>query len=191
MSKYLRAGNELPLNLSPGMVVALKSTRFGRAGNNSNPSSPHGTRTNLDLRNVNNDILLRITLLASKNEVVFNDRADISLLDGWGEAQSVKLSQVDVDRWMRLGFTISVHDCSTPSKDQYQILFDLTTIYYFDKRFPGPAINIIHSTQLPTGWDGHLYESSDWSLLSDPLEVFIYNLDDLPHMEKQAIKSGL
>ena len=203
MAQDLRAGNELPLSLSPGMVIAFKSSQLDLKS----PGTPQDPfkidRMDLDLCNINSDIILRITFLRGKNKVLFNDRADISLLDGWGQEQSVNLSQVDVDRWERSGVTISVHDCSTPSKDQYQILFDLTTMYYFDKRFPGPPINIIYSAQksiyAQMSYDQMSYARTTnrakhplaLSILSDPLEVFTYHLDDLPHMEKQAIKSGL
>ena len=64
-----------------------------------------------------------------------------------GKAESVKLCQVDLDRWQRSGVTISVHDCSTPSKERYRILFDSTTIYHIDKRFPGPAVKVNYSAE--------------------------------------------
>ena len=71
-------------------------------------------------------------------------------------------------------------------KERYQILFDLTT---FDKCFPGPPIKIEYSTQ--QSLDG----TSDSGIpahgvLSDPLKVFTYNVDDLPLVEKQAVNSG-
>jgi hypothetical protein len=188
MPKNLRAGREVFFNFKPGMVIALKSTQFKWRDSFSSflGSAERTPRMDLDLCNIKDDIILRITFLKGQNKVFFNDRAHKSLLDGWGEEKSVKLSRGDVDRWERSGVTISVHDCSTPSKEQYQILFDITTVYYFEKRFPGRPIMIRYSPDL-TDSTG---EPSP-SILSDPLEMITYNLDDLPPMEKQAIRSGL
>ena len=148
MDTDLSAGKELPLNgFSSGMIIALKSAKFDLTVPPDNDWVSVSPRMDLDLWNVNNDIILCITILRGKNKVFFNDRADKSLLDGWGQEKSVELSPVDVDRWQRSGVTISVHDCSTSSKEQYQILFDLTTMCHFDKRFPGPPIKIEYSAQ--------------------------------------------
>jgi hypothetical protein len=183
-------GKELPLNVfSPGIIIALKSAKFDLSVPRDNDWASVSPRMDLDLWNINNDIILRITILRGTNKVFFNDHANKSLLDGWGQEKSVELSQEDVDKWQRSGVTISVHDCSTPSKEQYQILFDLITICHFDKRFPGPPIKIEYSAQRSpddtsdSGIPAH-------GILSDPLKVFTYNLDDLPLVEKQAVKSG-
>jgi hypothetical protein len=187
MANDLSSGKELPLRLSPGRIVALNSAKFDLTVPNDWASvSP---RMDLDLWNINNDLILRITILRGTNKVFFNDRADKSLLDGWGQEQSVELSQVDVDKWQLLGVTISVHDCSTRSKEQYQILFDLTTMFFFDKRFPGPPIKIEYSSQRSPD-DTSDSEQPAHGILSDPLKVLIYNIDDLPLVEKQAINSG-
>jgi hypothetical protein len=190
MATDLTAGKELPLNgFSPGMIIALKSAKLDLTLPRDNDRVSVSPRMDLDLRNINNDIILRITILKGTNKVFFNDRADKSLLDGWGQEKCVELSQVDVDKWQRSGVTISVHNCSTSSKEQYQILFDLITIYHFDKRFPGPAIKINYSAeQLPYKSDS---EIPAHSILSDSLKVFTYNLDDLPPIEKQSVQSGV
>jgi hypothetical protein len=186
MARDLPAGQELPLIYKPGMVIALKSSQFKWRDPFFN-SVGRTPRMDLDLCNIDNDIILRITFFLGQNQVLFNDRADKSVLDGWGQDQIVTLSREDVDRWERSGVTISVHDCSTPSKEQYQILFDITTVYYFEKRFPGPPIKIRYSPALKLDSMGRPIPS----ILSDPLKVSVYNLDDLPPMEKQAIRSGL
>ena len=191
MDTDLSTGEELPLNgFSPGMIIALKSAKFDLTAPYDNDGASVSPRMDLDLWNINNDIILRITILRGTNKVFFNDRADKSLLDGWGQEQSVELSQEDVDRWQRSGVTISVHDCSTPSKEQYQILFDLTTMYHFDKRLPGPPIKIEYSAQRSP--DDTTCDSGKppHGILSDPLKVLTYNLDDLPLAEKQAVNSG-
>jgi hypothetical protein len=190
MATDLSAGKKLPLiGFSPGMIIALKSAKLDLTVPSDNDWASVSPRMDLNLWNINNDIILRITILRGTNKVFFNDHANKSLLDGWGQEKSVELSQVDVDRWRQSGVTISVHDCSTASKEQYQILFDLTTIYYFDKRFSGPTIRIEYSSQRSpddtsdSGIPAH-------GILSDPLKVFTYKLDDLPLVEKQALNSG-
>jgi hypothetical protein len=190
MATDLSAGNVLPLDdFSSGIIIAFKSTKFDLTVPSDNARVSVSPRMDLDLCNINNDIILRITILRGINKVFFNDHANKSLLGGWGQEQSVELSQVDVDGWRRSGVTISVHDCSTPSKERYQILFDLTTICFFDKRFPGPPIKIEYSAQRsPDGISDSGIPAH--GVLSDPLKVFTYNLDDLPLVEKQAVKSG-
>lgn len=205
MATDLKPGNELPVrSFSAGMIIACKSTRFDlhhsapttaprRATKGfdlykptpfelslSGPTTASPSATHLDLYSVKNDIVLRITFRTGQNKVFFNDRADKSLLDGWGQEQSVDLNPVDVEKWRRSGVTISVHHSFPPtrSKEQYQILFDLTTVFYFDKRFPEPAIKLRYSVTT------YSYQ------LSDPFKVFSYKLDDLPLVERQAIESG-
>ena len=191
MAKDLSAGEELPLRLSPGKIVALKSAKFDLTAPHDNDWVSVSPRMDLDMWNINNDIILRISILKGKNKVFFNDRADKSLLDGWGEEKCVELSQEDVDKWQRSGVTISVHDCSTASNEQYQILFDLTTMCHFDKRFPGPPIKIEYSAQRSpndTSDSGKLVNAH--GILSDPLKVLTCNLEDLSLVEKLAVKSG-
>ena len=123
MTKDLSAGKELPISLSPGRIIALNSAKFDLTEPHDNDWASVSPRMDLDIWNINNDIILRITILRGTNKVFFNDHADKGLLDGWGQEKSVELSQVDVDNWQRSGVTISVHDCSTRYKEQYQILF--------------------------------------------------------------------
>ena len=189
MAKILSAGKELPLSLSPGRILALKSAKLDLTVPNDNDWASVSPRVDLDLCNIDNDIILRITILRGTNKVFFNNHANKSLLDGWGQEKSVELSQEDVDRWQHSGVTISVHNCPNLVKEQYQILFDLTTMCRFDKHFPGPPIKINYSAQRSP------HDTSDSGLpvhgiLSDPLKVFTYTLDDLPLVEKQALKSG-
>jgi hypothetical protein len=189
MAKDLSAGEELPLRLSPGKIFTLKSAKFDLTVPRDNDWVSVSPRMDLDLSNIDNDIILRITILRGTNKIFFTDHANKSLLDGWGQEKCVELSQVDVDRWQRSGVTISVHDCSTPFKEQYHILFDLITMYHFNKRFPGPPIKIKYSVQRSP------HDTSDSGIpargiLSNPLKVLTCNLDDLPLVEKQALNSG-
>jgi hypothetical protein len=190
MATDLSAGNELPLDdFSSGMIIAFKSTKLDLTVPHDNDWVSVSPRMDLDLWNINNDIILRITILRGTNKVFLNDYANKNLLDGWGQEKCVELSQEDVDKWQRSGVTISVYDCSTRSKGQYHILFDLTTIYRFDTRFPGPPIKIEYSAQR-SPHDTNDSGKPTHGILSDPLKVFRYNLDDLPLVEKQALNSG-
>ena len=172
-TNLIAGGRVLTLNFPAGMVIAFKANQLDIAGNLG------AKETRLDLYNNNGDIVLRMTIRRGQNKIFFNDRAHQSVVDGWGREKSVDLSPVDVERWHRSGVTISVHNCSK----QYQILFDLTTVFYFATRFPGPSITIKYSTI-----------SSLLNIvpqLSDPLKVVSCQLNNLPFMERQAITSGM
>ena len=181
MATYLEKGKELPLNPATGMIIAFKSEIFDL-------TSGGNHETSLELFNVDDDITLRITLRRGQNRVFFTDRAHKSFMGGWGQEQSVDLSPVDVNRWQRLGVTISVHDCLNSSPEQYQILFDLTTVYYFNKRFFGPVVKVAYVEGLPP--KKLLFNRRCHPQLSDPLEVCPYMLDDLPVSERLAIRLG-
>jgi len=183
MATDLRLNGALPLNLLAGMGVTFKSSTFSLARDRDHIRVNFGTY--LDLYNINNDIILRITIRQNKNKLFFNDRAGITpTLRGdpiWGEEQSVELSPADVDRWQHSGVTISVQDCSTPSKKQYRILLNETAVYCFLRRFSGPATHVYYSTMV----NGSPFDP----LLSDPLNVFTYDLNDIPDMEGQVVES--
>ena len=169
----LLLNHELSLTLEPGKVVAFKSAMFFDC-------DPAG-KSCLELFNQQNDTLLSITLhrlRIGKHKIVFNDRAGIRLVDGWGKEKSVDLNPVEVERWQKSGVTISVHCYSAHPLERYQILFDLTTMFIFDKNFLGPAIKVAY------------YQILGASILSNPLMVFTYKLDDLPLAERKAIDSG-
>jgi len=179
MATKLERGVDLPVNLSAGMIIAFKSRRFDLT--TTEGALKGGPQATLNLYNKNNDIILCINIRRGKNKVFFNDFARKSLVDGWGQPRSVDLSPVDIEKWQRSGVTISIHDCSTRSEQRYQILFDLTTMCYFDAHLPGPAIKANYR-EAP--------EDTSRPLLSDPLKVVFYLLKDLSPKEKQAIVSG-
>jgi hypothetical protein len=183
MTAKLQRGGEISLNLSAGMIIAFQSSRFDlkTTGAFKLFQSKGEAQATLDLYNTNNDIILRIKFRRGKKKVFLNDFARPSLADGWGPERSVDLSPAYIEKWQRLGVTISVHDCSTHSKQQYQILFDLNTVCYFDKQFPGPAIKAIYREAL---------EDTSLPLLSDPLNVTTYQLSDLSQNERKAIVHG-
>jgi len=190
MTTDLNSGKELPISFSAGMIIAFKSAKLDLTPVprvSVDEWVPVIHKTDLDLCNIDHDIILRITFFRGSKRVFFNDRANESLSDGWGQEKSVELSQEDLDRWQRSGVTISVHDCSIPSKEQYRILFDSTTIHYIDKHFPGPATKVTYSAEqlLYTSITGR----PSRGILSDPLKIFTYNLDDLLLVDKQAVES--
>ena len=179
MTKKLERGVDLPVNLSPGMIIAFKSSLFDLT--TTRGALKGGSQATLDLYNNKKDIILRIKICKGRNKVFFNDFARKNLVDGWGQEQSVDLSPTDIEKWQRSGVTISVHDCSTHSEQKYQILFDLTTVCYFDKHFPGPAIKASYR-EAP--------EDTSRPHLSNPVKVVVYLLKDLSPKETQAILSG-
>ena len=67
MATDLRLRKDLPLNLSAGMVVTFKSSIFSLARNYT-----LSLETYLDLYNINNDIILRITICRKKKNEVFS-----------------------------------------------------------------------------------------------------------------------
>ena len=92
MTTDLSTGKELPLSLSPGMIIALKSAKLDLT------LVPHVDewvpvihRMDLDLCNIDNVIILRITFFRGTKKVFFNDCADESLLDGWGKGRECKV----------------------------------------------------------------------------------------------------
>jgi hypothetical protein len=183
MTAKLQRGGEIPLNLSAGMVIAFQSRRFDLTTTGAFKlfQSKGKAQATLDLYNTNNDIILRVKFRRGKKKFYLNDFARTSLADGWGPERRVDLSPAYIEKWKRSGVTISVHDCSTHSKQQYQILFDLTTVGYFDKQFPGPAIKAIYQEAL---------EDTSLPLLSDPLNVTTYLLNDLSQNERKAVVYG-
>jgi len=93
MATDLTIGMELPLNLASGSdIIAFKSNKLDLSG-----SLEH--ETHLELYSQHNDILLRIKIRKGCNKVFFNDRADETLLDGWGSERSVDLNPMDVETW--------------------------------------------------------------------------------------------
>ena len=169
MASILKKGGEISLDFTSGVVLVLKPTQFPFAMSPSEAISALKPRpVHLDLHNENGDTLLRITFdpgtLGRHHKIIFNDRARISLGDGWGEAQ-----QVDVDKsyegWNDSQFTVSMHHYFTDSKfGRYQILLGKTTICHFDKCFPGQAKQLTYTGNMslgPDSWDVTVYLISD------------------------------
>jgi hypothetical protein len=175
MAEALNRGDkQLPLNISSGRVLILKSTIFNLTGDTKSENY-------LDLDNKTNDTILRITFRKGQKRVFFNDHAFKSIGDGWGKERSADLGPMDVDGWKYRGVTISVHAVSGRgcSGLRYQILFDLTTVCYFDSRFSGPVT-------------GLRYTENTWEpgILSSSLNVVSYAIWDLQPEERRAIESG-
>jgi hypothetical protein len=126
------------LDFTEGMVLVLKSNKF-----NLTPVIEGVLLSRIPLYNSMGDILLEIVFRKGRNMIFVNDRASKAIGKGWGKPKIVDLGPGDVDKWWRSGITISVHHRSTASGfGRYQILFGLTTICYFDKRFPGGATQV-------------------------------------------------
>ena len=170
----------LPTPLSPGMVIAFNSTQhdLSLCSKGVSAANPKGypIATNILLLNKTGDVVLQISIRRARNAVLFNAQAKESLLDGWGQSESIPLSMVNPSP-LTSGLTISVCDRG----DKYQILFNLSTVHYFAKRFPGPATSVVYldkSNGKPT------------LTLSDSLTVHVRKIDTLPAHERGPIESG-
>jgi len=152
--------------LQKGMVLTFKSDYLDLT-----PSDLGSTR--LQLWNKDKDVVLQILIQRRPSRVLFNAGTQLSPLDGWGRAEEITNI---TNSWPTSNFAISVHDCGT----QYQVLFNLTTVYYFHKRF---------STTSTVTKVTYLQESRA-ETLHRSLKVSVYNLAALPAKEKQAIETG-
>jgi len=178
MAKHLEKDNTLPLYLATGSVLVIKSTSFDLVANGNSTVFRPG-ESHLDLYNKDDNITLRIKFRKGQKKIFCNDRASKSIGDGWGKERSTDLGPIDDGRSGYRSITISVY---TDSSHRYQILFDLTTVCYFNSRFPGPALRMTYSA-----WGGPFTEET---ILSNILQVKNYRICDLQPEEKQAIESG-
>jgi len=171
MADTLELGGTIFLKtpLQMGMVLAFKSEHLDITPSNLGP-------TKLQLWNEDNDIALQILIQRRPNRVIFMTNAcrQLSLLDGWGKAEEIR--NVASSSSPTSNFTISVHDCGY----QYQVLFNLTTVHYFHKRFS------ITSTATKVTY----LQESGAGTLSQSLKVSVYKVTTLPYKEKLAIQTG-
>jgi hypothetical protein len=172
MDAKLGLGETIPLQtpLQKGMVLAFKSQGLDLTLSDSEP-------TILELWNNENNVVLQVVIKRRRDEAVFNARTQLSLLDGWGKSE--KITNIAKSRPSISRFTISVHDCG----DKYQILFNLTTMHYFQKRFS------INSTATKVTYRQEL-DGRHAKTLSQTLSVSVYNLNSLPPEEKLAVQTG-
>ena len=154
MATILRSGQRIPLNFTPGNILALKPSLLAKP--------PASFEFALGLHNTKDDILLGI--LFSTTCITFQDRARRSLGDGWGKAHKVNMAHMDLKGRSLLAVKVSIHHYLTDSKfGRYQILFNGITIAHFKKRFPGPATKIVYwvGTLGPPSWDVDVYQVDD------------------------------
>lgn len=174
------SAKNLPTRLSSGMVIAFNSAGCNLApcskgASAANPED-YPIETNIQLFNKIEDVVLEISIRRAQNAVLFNAQAKESVLDGWGRPESIPLNIVNPSP-LTSGLTILVCDRG----DKYQILFNLSTVHYFTKRFPGPATSVKYKDQfagLPT------------STLSYWLKVYVRKIHTLPAHEREPIESG-
>ncbi|KIM47202.1 hypothetical protein M413DRAFT_23445 [Hebeloma cylindrosporum] len=176
MDDTLEVGGSIRLKspLTKGMILALKSRRLDLSAPKHKSTDP----MKLQLWNKAGEIVLQILIYSKENMVSFNSRTQVSLLDGWGERETIFHIATSFQSTSR--FTISVHDCG----DKYQILFNLTTVHFFQKRF-----SINSSATKVTYRQGSGNDSP--TTLSPSLQVSVYSSDALPTVEKKAIQLGV
>jgi len=175
MANTLELGESIYLKtpLSKGMVLAFKSRRLDLTPPKIESMDP----TRLQLWNKAGEIVLQISIFCKRNEVSFNSRTLVSLLDGWGGRETIRNIATSFQSTSQ--FTISVHDCG----DEYQILFNLTTVHFFQKRF-----SVNSRVTKVTYRQGSDYSATT---LSPSLRVLLYDPDSLPTTEKIALRSGV
>ena len=148
----------MPLKVTSGIIVILKSTKFPFAMFPFTLTGPSRKQIQLGLYNQGGDTLLYITFrMAGQHlEMFCNDRVLNSLGDGWGKAHKADTSHVDFEKWRQSGVTISLHHYSTDSEfGGYQILLGNVTVCNFDKRLPGAATQMSYTGDIklgPTSW---------------------------------------
>ena len=174
MPTVLKIGQKIPLYFIAGTVLVLK------------PSSEHCPNLrdvpfDLKLFNATDDILLHITF--STTHIIFTDYAVRSLGDGQGKAQLVGRN---FNPLVMYGDTVSIHHYLTDSEfGRYQILLNGKTVYYFDKRLPGPATQISYTEDCYMGmfmcdpYSGH-WGPSYW-------DVSVYQIGDLLPEDQLAL----
>ena len=153
MATFLERGRRIPLDFTPGTVLVLKPT-----SGTTRIAKP--AFFDLDLYNEKSDILLHIRFCRTR--ITFNCYARRSLGNGFGKAQFVDMNSVNLKGQLVDMVTVSIHHYLTDSEfGRYQILFDGTTIFHFDKCLPGPATQIGYDTPYPAGpscWDVEVYQ---------------------------------
>jgi len=133
-------------------------------------------RTDISLYNSVDELILLISIRRQEGVIVFNSRASRTLHHGWGPEETVKIAgyRADISRSDR----ILVYDLG----DKFQVIFGLTTIYYFAKRFrDGTPKKASYSVVIENGSDINL-------LLSMAIFLSVFNLSDLPAYEKEIIE---
>jgi len=136
--------------------------------------------TILQLWNEEGDIVLQISIRGGRNEVSFNTHKQISLMDGWGKQEKIT-NLASACQPSKPMFTISVHDCGST----YQILFNLTTVHFFHKRFSTDSMVTEVDYSQGSSDDQHAATT-----LSRSLRVSVYNLNSLSSDEQMAVQLG-
>jgi len=142
-----------------------------------NPPSTEDDHTDISLYNSVNELILHISIRRQQGVIGFNSHASRTLHHGWGPAEVVKLEgySADISRSDR----ILVYDLG----DRFQIIFGLTTVHYFVKRFSnGTPTKARYSASAQDPSDGNL-------LLSRVIFLSVFNLSDLPLYEKEIIEA--
>ena len=163
MATILRSRYAIPLNFTPGTILALKPAPLAKP--------PVIFEFAFGLHNEKSDVLLFIWF--SPRDVVFNDHARRPLGDGYGEERKVNTTDMDLKGRSLLEVKVSIYHYLTDSEfGGYQILFDRITIYHFEKRLPGPAAYISYTDPShwgPSYWDVSVYQIGD--LLTSGVKV--------------------
>ena len=115
MATVLVKNRKIPLNFTSGTILVLKPTPVAKP--------PASYNFALSLYDGKGDTLLQLWVCT--NHILVRDHAYKSLGDGWGEPQTVDMTQVDLKGRSVLEVTVSIHHYLTVSEfGRYQILFN-------------------------------------------------------------------
>ena len=151
---------EIP-DYNSGKIVCLKSdslmnlyppSRTNRLSlRQNNPPPADDDLTDISLYNSRDELILHMSIRRQQGAIIFNTRASRIVNHGWGPEEVVKLEgyKADISRSDR----ILVYDLG----DRFQIIFGLTTIHYFVKRFSnGTPVKISYSATAQYATEGNL-----------------------------------
>jgi len=172
-----------------GKIVCLKSDSLMNLNPPSKPSSKlpfskrpnpppaDDDRTDISLYSSRDELILHMSIRRLQGVIIFNTRASRAVHHGWGPEEVVQLEgyRSEISRSER----ILVYDLG----DRFQIIFGLTTIYYFIKRFSnGTPVKMSYSATAQYATEGNL-------LLSKVIFISVFNPSDLPLYEKEIIEA--
>ncbi|KIM47275.1 hypothetical protein M413DRAFT_423029 [Hebeloma cylindrosporum] len=160
------------MNLDPPPSKMKKSLFTKRT----NPLAIDVDHTDIGLYNSVDELILLISIRRQEGVLAFNSRASRNLHHGWGPEETVKIAEYrgEISRSDR----ILVYDLG----EKFQVIFGLTTVYYFAKRFKD-------GTPKKASYKSTVADENPINfLLSRDIFISVFNLSDLPAYEKEIIE---
>lgn len=132
--------------------------------------------TDIGLYNSVDELILLISIRRQEGVIAFNSRASRNLHHGWGPEETVEIAKYSAE--ISRSDRILVYDLG----EKFQVIFGLTTIYYFAKRFKD-------GTPKKASYESTVADENPINfLLSRDIFISVFNLSDLPAYEKEIIE---